>query len=56
MAYTVDTILDDLEPCKQCHLVPILTQTTCFPFRNTGGFLCLLRHLPQALANSFCSG
>ena len=33
-----------------------IDKTTCFPFRKAGGFLCLLRLLPQALANSFCSG
>ena len=31
-------------------------KTTCFPFRKAGGFLCLLRLLPQALANNTCSG
>ena len=30
-------------------------KTTCFPFRKAGGFLCLLRLLPQALANNTCS-
>ena len=31
-------------------------KTTCFPFRKVGGFLCLLRRLPQASANNTCSG
>ena len=33
-----------------------IAQTTCFPFRKAGGFLCLLRLLSQALANNTCSG